>query len=302
MQTVQGGFWEPDIVTRIDVESAEFASTATNSVLLDAQARLSALVEREGRLHDSLKKFERISRVRRLCDEWTTRRGGLILFMLCPSMFILISCHLLRLPPIVWPIPVLAGFASTGFFGIKLIKPDDASMESDMEAWNRELRSIHGTKWGLEADIFDAKSRADTALVKYQAVLRQSESRINRLRSTNWEILQGVPFEQFLASIFVEWGYDVSTTKVSGDQGVDLVISKNGLELAIQAKGYPSTTVGNSAVQEAHTGMKYYGCHRCVVITNSTFTSAARKLAEGVGCVLIDHDMIPLLIEGKIKL
>ena len=110
-----------------------------------------------------------------------------------------------------------------------------------------------------------------------------------------------MPFEQFLASVFIEWGYQVETTKVTGDQGVDLIVSKNGSKVAVQAKGYPGSTVGNSAVQEAHTGMKFYGCHRSVVITNSTFTSAARKLAQGVECALIDHDMIPLLIEGKIS-
>ena len=77
---------------------------------------------------------------------------------------------------------------------------------------------------------------------------------------------------------------------------------RTDLKWAIQAKGYPGSTVGNSAVQEAHTGMRFYGCQRCAVITNSTFTSAARKLAEGVGCMLIDHDMIPLLRDGKLKL
>jgi HJR/Mrr/RecB family endonuclease len=114
--------------------------------------------------------------------------------------------------------------------------------------------------------------------------------------------LQGVPFEKYLEEVFLEWGYEVTTTKVTGDQGVDLIVSKGGVRIAVQAKGYPGSTVGNSAVQEAHTGMVHYRCQKCAVITNSTITSAARKLAEGVGCHLIDRTTLPLLIEGKLSL
>lgn len=114
--------------------------------------------------------------------------------------------------------------------------------------------------------------------------------------------MQGIEFENFLADVFLELGYKVETTKVTGDQGVDLVASKNGRSIAIQAKGYPSTTVGNKAVQEAHAGMGFYGCDVAVVITNSTYTSGARELAERIGCLLIDRDQIPSLIEGRISL
>ncbi|MFO0951963.1 MAG: restriction endonuclease [Isosphaeraceae bacterium] len=107
-------------------------------------------------------------------------------------------------------------------------------------------------------------------------------------------------YENFLAAVFQELGYSVQTTRVTGDQGVDLIVSKHGRKSAIQAKGYPGSTVGNKAVQEVHTGMVYYGCQAAVVITNSTYTSSARDLAKKVGCVLIDRDGIPELIESRI--
>ena len=74
------------------------------------------------------------------------------------------------------------------------------------------------------------------------------------------------------------------------------------IRTAIQAKGYLSSTVGNDAVQQAHTGMTIYCCQRCAVITNSTFTASARQAAAAVGCVLIDGESIPRLIEGQLRI
>jgi HJR/Mrr/RecB family endonuclease len=107
---------------------------------------------------------------------------------------------------------------------------------------------------------------------------------------------------KILEDLFRFWGFWVETTKTSGDQGVDLIIIKGGRRGAIQAKGYPGSTVGNKAVQEAHTGKTHYACDYAVVITNSTFTRNARELAGSVDCILIEGAQIPELIEGRIQL
>lgn len=104
-----------------------------------------------------------------------------------------------------------------------------------------------------------------------------------------------------MKEVFEDLGYVVETTKASGDQGVDLLISRRGTRIAVQAKGY-AESVGNSAVQEAHAGMAFYACHKSMVVTNSSFTTAAQQLAERIGCVLIDGSRVPDLIEGKIDL
>ncbi len=46
--------------------------------------------------------------------------------------------------------------------------------------------------------------------------------------------------------------------------------------------------------------MTYHGCHRAVVVTNSTFTSGAIDLASRVGCQLIDGNQITALINGRV--
>jgi len=112
-----------------------------------------------------------------------------------------------------------------------------------------------------------------------------------------WITMRGREFEWYLKAVFESHGYQVETTKATGDQGVDLIVSGNDCRYAVQVKGC-ANKVGNSAVQEVFAGMKYYDCDECVVITNNRFTTSARHLAERVSCILIDrHDIQDLIAE-----
>lgn len=120
-----------------------------------------------------------------------------------------------------------------------------------------------------------------------------------RLHATDWRSLRDVDFENFLARVFRMLGYDVQTTKTSGDQGVDLIVRGKGRKIAVQVKGYQGS-VGNAAVQQIYAGMVHYKCEECAAITNSLFTPAAVALARSVGCELIDGPLISGLIDGQI--
>jgi len=119
------------------------------------------------------------------------------------------------------------------------------------------------------------------------------------LLNMDWRSLRGVAFEEFLVRVFESLGYDAKMTKASGDQGVDLIVTGKGMKIAVQAKGYGGS-VGNHSVQEVHAGKDFYACGSCAVVTNSVFTSGARKLAEKVGCRLIDGSAVADLILGRI--
>ncbi len=99
----------------------------------------------------------------------------------------------------------------------------------------------------------------------------------------------GIAFEYVCADILRRRGFiNVKVTQASGDQGIDVLASKGGKRYAVQCKLY-SNPVSNSAVQEAFAGMKYYGCSKAAVMTNSTFTESARDLAESIGVELWDN-------------
>ena len=151
----------------------------------------------------------------------------------------------------------------------------------------------------VESKLNDESAAAQAEYGRLKEVI---ESRLHWLRTCDWPKMTGQTFEAFLAEVFQERGYGVETTAKTGDQGVDLIISRQGTRVAVQAKGYVGHPVGNGAVQEVHAGKVFHGCQMAALVTNSRFTDSARELAERVHCVLIDGSQIPDLVEGRIVL
>ena len=85
----------------------------------------------------------------------------------------------------------------------------------------------------------------------------------------------------------MEHGWHVTATAATGDQGADIIASKAERRVIIQAKRYRGA-VGNKAVQEVVRAILFYGGTEGCVVTNSTFTPAARALAQINNIRLID--------------
>ena len=105
------------------------------------------------------------------------------------------------------------------------------------------------------------------------------------------DLMDGVEFEKLIAKLFRKMGYDAEVTKTSGDQGIDVLATKNGFKYGIQAKCY-SSQVGNSAIQEAVAGKAYYSLNKVIVVTNNFFTKSAIKLAEANNVILWDRNIL----------
>lgn len=130
---------------------------------------------------------------------------------------------------------------------------------------------------------------------QYNAIkFNNAFSNINNV--SDIDFMDGHSFEYFCAYILEKNGFsDVSVTKGSGDQGVDVLASKSGIRYAIQCKNYASP-LSNTPIQEVYAGKTYYNCHVGVVMTNSTFTTSAVELANSTGVLIWDrlelHKMI----------
>lgn len=136
------------------------------------------------------------------------------------------------------------------------------------------------------------------ASVKRMPILSLPKPRSELLRK-NWVEMRGVEFELFLKEVFESRGDKVELTRTTGDFGVDLIVSHSGQRIAIQVKGTKSK-VGVDAIQEAFTGMAYYQCTSCIVITNSDFTRQAKELSARTHCRLINRAGVVDLIRGKV--
>jgi HJR/Mrr/RecB family endonuclease len=114
-----------------------------------------------------------------------------------------------------------------------------------------------------------------------------------RTKSNNKDI-SPIDYEKQIAIQLKDLGFNAHTTKASGDQGADVLADKQGVKFAIQCKMY-SKPVGNKAVQEVNAARDYYKCDYGVVITNSSYTPAARKAANACGVILLNDNQLEKL-------
>ena len=109
--------------------------------------------------------------------------------------------------------------------------------------------------------------------------------------------MNGYEFERFLRVLYEKNGYNVMQTKLSKDQGADLVIVKDGERIVVQAKRY-SNKVSNKAIQEVVAAIKHYGADRGMVVTTNEFTQSAMELAESNDIELVDRNKLKKLMEN----
>lgn len=166
-----------------------------------------------------------------------------------------------------------------------------AVLADRLSGWEKHLGTLR--------ELAGVEAAYHRAVAEHQALVDRLNDRRYQLKHANWRAMRDTDFEDFLAAVFVELGYRVQKTPVTGDQGVDLIVEGKGRRIAVQTKGYHNS-VGNNAIQAVYAGMRFYQCQECMAVTNSRFTRAAKALARSVGCRLIEEAEIADLIDGRL--
>lgn len=286
------------------IESLESQAQKFQAQLRESEHEERALKSKILRLTAISRYLVAVQKVRDLVNHTVVWRPGVVLIM--GTIGAGIGLIIFRLPMV----GALAALAAAAASAVVLFIPTDARANAQLAEIQSLLPALQQRRIeaAQQSDILRASWGTATGKLKVlrnelkQKELEASaEYRRGLLLAENWRALRSVEFEQFLERVFLELGYAVETTRVTGDQGVDLVVSHQGKRIAIQVKGY-FDSVSNGAIQEAHTGMAYYKCHGCAVITNSRFTRNAIDLADNVGCVLISESSLPDLVRGEVDL
>ena len=110
--------------------------------------------------------------------------------------------------------------------------------------------------------------------------------------------MAGVDFEHYVAAVLRGVGYAVEVTKASGDFGVDLIATKDGVRTAVQCKRQ-ARAINGSAIQQVVAGAAVYDCTATMVVTNHRYTPAAEHLAEVHGCLLVDRVRLARLSRAR---
>jgi restriction system protein len=128
------------------------------------------------------------------------------------------------------------------------------------------------------------------------------EERLKRSGIAEIDKMEGVQFEQYLGHLFRSQGYKAEVTQAAGDYGADLVLSKEGKRIVVQAKRY-SKNVGLKAVQEVRGAVSHYGASAAWVVTNRDYTEQAYKLAKSNNVRLIGREeLIEMLLQMREKM
>lgn len=170
------------------------------------------------------------------------------------------------------------------------------SIVSEIEVNNNELKNSQEKLELIKNELEITRKEIDT----YRDLITRTKGTIIQEELAIIDTMDGIEFEEYLSIILTSNGYQSSVTKASGDQGADLIIEKNNIKYAVQAKRY-SNTVGNTAVQEVVSSKLFYGLDNAIVITNNYFTHSARELAKRCDVELIDRMGLSHLIDQAIN-
>lgn len=132
----------------------------------------------------------------------------------------------------------------------------------------------------------------DNELIDFEKSL--GTSKINKI--CDFKNLNGHQFEDWLKELFTILGYQVVRTKLSGDQGADLIIKKENKKSVVQAKKYQGG-VSNKAIQEVVASKKHYDATEAIVVTTGNFTKSAMELAKSNHVELWDGKKLNKIVE-----
>ncbi|WP_179471968.1 restriction endonuclease [Mycolicibacterium vinylchloridicum] len=113
------------------------------------------------------------------------------------------------------------------------------------------------------------------------------------------DAMTGVEFERYVAAVLRGLGFDVEITRATGDFGVDLIATRDGVRTAVQCKRQ-NRVVNGAAVQQVVAGAAVHECEATMVVSNHRYTRAAEQLADVHGCVLVDRTRLARLSRSRL--
>lgn len=132
------------------------------------------------------------------------------------------------------------------------------------------------------------------------------EYRLRKAGIREIDKMSGEQFEEKLCVLFKQLGYSVdhfSKEHRGNEYGIDIIIEKEGIKTAVQAKRFGlKQHVDNTAVEKLVAAKALMNCDQALVVTNSRYTNNARYVSEKLNVELWDRrELINKLIEASSK-
>ena len=143
-------------------------------------------------------------------------------------------------------------------------------------------------------------ARQETVRVRQEAERAQQKAERARLRKLRdfWMSLSGPEFEQELGAQYRQLGYQVEYTPTSGDEGVDLVLRKDGRTTVVQCKSY-KYPVGPATARELYGSLMHFGADSAILACTGGFTSGVLDFVKGKPIELVSSVELALMADGS---
>ena len=140
---------------------------------------------------------------------------------------------------------------------------------------------------------FQCEQEAERERREAERARREAVERTRRRKLIDhWMSLGGRELESELEVLCRRLGYDVESTPVSGDGGVDLILRhKSGEKVVVQCKSYKSP-VGPAAVRELYGSMMDFGAIKAVLVCPAGFTRGVEEFVKGKPIDLVAAEVL----------
>lgn len=127
------------------------------------------------------------------------------------------------------------------------------------------------------------------SLAEYVAKNQHLEQVVSRNTWEFWKSLSPTEFEETLALIYEEKGYNATLTSSTGDKGVDIYLEKDGNKIIVQCKTYKKV-IGPNTARELLGTMTAMGVKEGILACPSGFSEATKQFCRSHNITLLDID------------
>jgi len=123
---------------------------------------------------------------------------------------------------------------------------------------------------------------------------------LNRYRQTleqNWMSIKGVGLEREVARLYKRLGYIVTQTRASFDEGIDLILHKDGTKIIVQCKGHDKP-IGVGAIRDLYGVLMHSKAESAILVCTAGFTKGVKKFAFGKPIQLVSATELVKMAES----
>ena len=160
------------------------------------------------------------------------------------------------------------------------------------------LEAVTNRKRKHPSPSLSAYQRALELHKSYKAAEQEAEQALLRRKRSYWEGLNGYEFERETAEALKRYQYNPRLTPGSGDGGIDIEVTRNGLRGVVQCKAHVAC-VGPAVVRDLYGVIHHCGADFGVIVSRGGFTRGAHDFQRGKRILFLETGDLMAMQEGR---